>query len=44
MQANDAYVRLAEHAAHERVRTKACKPISIRQTAPPLAILAHPSA
>ena len=44
MQAHDAHVRLAEHVAHELVRTKACKPISIRQATPPLPILDHPSA
>jgi hypothetical protein len=44
MQTDDAHVRLAEHAAHELIRTKACKPISIRQATPPLPILAHPSA
>ena len=43
MQAYDAHVRLTENAAHELVRTKACKSVSVRK-APPLPILAHRSA
>jgi hypothetical protein len=44
MQTDDAHVRLAENAAHELVRTKARKSISVRKAPPPLPILAHPSA
>ena len=44
MQTHDAHVRLAENAAHELVRTKACKSISVREAPPPLPILAHPLA
>jgi hypothetical protein len=44
MQTHDAHVRLAENAAHELVRTKACKSRSVREAPPPLPILAHPLA